>query len=300
MPALPKKVRDIHNHHMDSTYWDDFIYGESDIVIGSYCRSGTSWLQQIITQILSNGVEERDIARKLPWIEMRLHLRAESLSAVANMASPRVLKTHLPLDALVFSEKAKYLYIARDGRDVVWSLYNFRINFTDEHLHRLNTCPGRVGPPLAKITESSLSVREYFNEWLEKDGGEWWSYWENIRTWWAYKDTPNILLLHYADLKADLVGQIHRIAAFLGQDNDDKSWSVIAEHSDFGYMKRHADDIVPLRGGFLEGGAKTFMHKGTNGYWRDVLSADEVARYERKAVEELGVECARWLATGKT
>ena len=36
----------------------------------------------------------------------------------------RFVKTHLPVDALVYSPKAKYIYIGRDGRDVLWSLYN--------------------------------------------------------------------------------------------------------------------------------------------------------------------------------
>ena len=34
--------------------------------------------------------------------------------------------------------------------------------------------------------------------------------------------------------------------------------------------------------------------------WRDTLTSAEVAEYEARAVAELGAECARWLATGKT
>ena len=48
----------------------------------------------------------------------------------------RFLKTHLPVDALVFSEKAKYIYIGRDGRDVVWSLYNHHANAPAGREHR--------------------------------------------------------------------------------------------------------------------------------------------------------------------
>jgi aryl sulfotransferase len=35
-----------------------------------------------------------------------------------------------------------------------------------------------------------------------------------------------------------------------------------------------------------------------NGRWRDVLSADDIARYERTATVMLGRECAAWLANG--
>ena len=43
---------------------------------------------------------------------------------------------------------------------------------------------------------------------------------------------------------------------------------------------------------------ETFINKGTNGRWRDTLSAGETAAYEAKAVKELGPACAKWLAQG--
>ena len=42
-----------------------------------------------------------------------------------------------------------------------------------------------------------------------------------------------------------------------------------------------------------------FINKGVNGRWREVLTAEESAEYERRAVAELGADCARWLATGE-
>jgi aryl sulfotransferase len=47
-----------------------------------------------------------------------------------------------------------------------------------------------------------------------------------------------------------------------------------------------------------DGGAETFVHKGTNGRWRDTLSAEQSADYEERAVAELGADCAQWLRTG--
>ena len=49
---------------------------------------------------------------------------------------------------------------------------------------------------------------------------------------------------------------------------------------------------------FWDGGSQTFIHKGQNGRWRDILTADDCAAYERKAVAELGEDCARWLTSG--
>ena len=64
-------------------------------------------------------------------------------------------------------------------------------------------------------------------------------------------------------------------------------------------MKANATKSVPLGGAFWEGGAKTFIHKGTNGRWRDVLSKEDVLQYEQLATTELGEDCAHWLEAGK-
>ena len=61
-------------------------------------------------------------------------------------------------------------------------------------------------------------------------------------------------------------------------------------------MKANATKTVPLGGAFWDGGAQTFVHKGTNGRWRDVLTEAESAEYERLALEKLGPDCAAWLA----
>jgi aryl sulfotransferase len=46
------------------------------------------------------------------------------------------------------------------------------------------------------------------------------------------------------------------------------------------------------------GGAKTFINKGTNGRWRDTLTAADIAAYELNALAELGPTCAHWLEHG--
>jgi aryl sulfotransferase len=61
-------------------------------------------------------------------------------------------------------------------------------------------------------------------------------------------------------------------------------------------MKRHASKAAPLGGAFWEGGATTFIHKGFNGRWREVLSREESSAYELRSRAELGEHCAAWLA----
>ena len=55
---------------------------------------------------------------------------------------------------------------------------------------------------------------------------------------------------------------------------------------------------LSVRNSGYSGGAKTFVNKGTNGRWRDVLTADDVAFYERTLAAQLTPDCAHWLTTG--
>ena len=119
-----------------------------------------------------------------------------------------------------------------------------------------------------------------------------------MRGWWQARHLPNVLLVHFNDLKADLPGNLRRIAAFLGIAPDEAAFARILAHCDFDYMKANAGQMAPRGGSSWKGGADTFINKGTNGRWRDRLTPEDVAAYEARALAELGPDCARWLAAG--
>ena len=292
----PQKTREMHSHHFDSTMWNALKFREDDIVISTYAKSGTTWMQQIIAQLIFNGEEGLQVAEMSPWIDLRVPPSHIKIPAVEAQQHRRFIKTHLPVDALNFSPKAKYLYIGRDGRDVLWSLYNHHATANEKWYETLNESPGLVGPKMDRPNES---IVDYYHEWLDKDGYPWWSMWENVNSWWAIKDLPNVMLVHFANLKADMPGEIRKIAAFLGIVIDESKWDTILKHCSFDYMKENATESVPLGGAFWEGGAKTFINKGTNGRWRDILSEEESKKYEKIAADNLSPECAHWLATGE-
>ncbi|MDH3650027.1 MAG: sulfotransferase domain-containing protein [Saprospiraceae bacterium] len=292
----PQKTREFHNHHFDSTIWNDFKFRDDDIIIATYAKAGTTWMQQIISQLIFNGQEGLPVAEMSPWLDLRVPPAHVKLQALEAQDHRRFIKTHLPTDALVFSPQSKYIYIARDGRDVVWSMYNHHAKANEKWYDALNNTPGRIGPP---IEEPSESIRDYFLEWLENDGFPWWPFWENVASWWAIRNLPNVMFVHFTNLKQDMEGLMKKIASFLDIPIDEAQWDTIVKHCTFDYMKAHATASVPLGGIFWEGGAKTFINKGTNGRWTDILSEEESQKYESIAIEKLGLECSHWLKTGE-
>jgi aryl sulfotransferase len=117
-----------------------------------------------------------------------------------------------------------------------------------------------------------------------------------VRSWWAIRHLPNVKLVHFNEMKKDLPGSIRGIAAFLDIPIDEAVFPAIVVHCSFDYMKSHAEEVTPLRGAMWNGGARTFINKGTNGRWRDMLTAADIVAYEAKALAELGPDCAQWVA----
>jgi aryl sulfotransferase len=291
-----KKTREMHSHHFDSTIWNDYRFSDDDIIISTYAKSGTTWMQQIVAQTLFGPDPELDVAEMSPWLDIRVPPKQVKLPAVEAQTHRRFIKTHLPVDALVFSPCAKYIYIGRDGRDVVWSFYNHHVNANETWYALLNDTPGRVGPP---IERPPADIRQYWRDWMTRDGFPFWSFWENVRTWYAIRTLPNVMLVHFANLKRDMPGQMRRIASFLDIPVDESKWPTILEYCSFDWMKAHATRSVPLGGAFWDAGAQVFINKGVDGRWSDVLTSEENREYEERAVRELGADCARWLATGQ-
>lgn len=291
----PTKLREFQNHHFDSTIWNDFKFRQGDIIISTYAKSGTTWMQQIVAQLIFDGAPHVEVARMSPWLDLRFPSKGMKLLALKAQSHRRFLKTHLPIDALVFSPDAKYIYIGRDARDVVWSMYNHHVNANDKWYVDLNDTPGRVGPP---IERPPADIRAYWRDWMAKDGHPWWPFWDNIRGWWNVRGLPNVKFVHFADLKRDMGGEIKGIADFLEIKPSDANWDAILEHSSFDWMKKNAEKHVAGGGEWLAGGAGTFINKGLNGRWVDTLSASEIDEYESRAELELGSECAFWLKNG--
>jgi aryl sulfotransferase len=294
---FPIKQREVQNHRLDSTIWNEFKFRPDDVFIGTYGKSGTTWMQQIVGQLILGPDPKLEIHRLSPWVDMIVPPKEIRLAQVEAMIHRRFLKSHLPVDALVFSPEAKYIYIARDGRDVVWSMYNHHINIADEWHSVMNNAPGLVGPPLPPAPDD---VHEYYLTFINNNGYPWWPFFEHIRSWWAIKDLSNVKLVHFNNLKADLAKEMRGIANFLGIEiKDESKFQEMVKYCSFDWMKEHSNLMAPAGGNTFKGGGTTFINKGTNGRWQSVLSDEEKANYEALAVKELGEECAHWLATGE-
>jgi aryl sulfotransferase len=292
----PVKTRELQNILFDSTRWNGFNFRDDDIVIATWAKSGTTWTQQIVAQLIFRGAEGLPMDQLTPWLDFRLIPAEQVIGGLEAQQNRRFIKTHLPIDALVFSPRAKYLYIGRDGRDVVWSWYNHYVSFSEQAREMMNAVPNRAGPPLAP---ASGDVVQFFRKWLDGDGFPLSDFWSNYQGWWDARNLPNVLLVHFNRLKADLPGEMRRIAEFLDIEIEEELWPTLVEHCSFDYMRRTASVNSPILNIAFKHGGDDFFFKGTNGRWRDLLTPADLEKYERLVRERLTPDCARWMMTGE-
>jgi len=293
------------NYMMDTLRWNFLTPRADDVVVATTYKAGTTWVQTIVANLIFGGKKLPGSLHDLaPWLDQRLFPLELVLTRLEQQTHRRSIKTHLPLDGLPFHQSIKYVYVGRDPRDVFMSFWNFYGNFSPQMIAAINGIPGRVGDELQKCPDD---VHELWHNWITRGWFEWesegypfWSVMHHAQTWWDYRHRQNILFVHYADLLADMEGGIRRIARYLEIEPPADAWPTIVRNCSFAEMKAHGDELMPMMKMLLKGGADSFFHKGTNGRWREVLSADELKLYDAAAARELTPECRRWLEHGGT
>jgi len=301
---LPRRTRTYQCHHFDSTRWDYYEPRQDDIIIATSYKAGTTWMQGIVANLLfPEGNFPAPPADISPWIDMRYVPLEVFLNSIKSQQHRRFLKTHLPLDGMRYEPGVKYVYVSRDGRDVFMSLWNHYSKMTAESRNHMNAIPGRLGE---EFPPSPDDIHEFWATWIESPlfenemgGWPYWSHLSNVQSWWDYRHVPNIEFIHYNDLLTDPAGELRRLANYLEIDVPESAWSRILDAVSFESMKSKAELYAPAGGFFWEGGAKTFIHKGSNGRWRDVLTTGELAQYDALCDKALTPECRNWLENGR-
>ena len=276
--ARPVRSRVYRNHHLDSRRWDAVRFRSDDIIVATSYKAGTTWTQRIVSLLILGPQKLSESLMTLsPWVDLRIMPIDEVVAHIDAQQHRRFLKTHLPLDALPWNDAIKYVYVGRDGRDVMMSWFNHWRSFTDEGIAMLNS-GDLVGEPLPKCPDDP---REFFHGWVrrasfpwEQDGWPMWSHLYHAQSFWNFRHLPNIHCVHYADLKADREGEMRRIARFLDIDVPESTWPALVE--------------------------RDFFFKGTNGRWRDVLTREDLAEYDTAVARALTPECAAWLERGRS
>jgi len=294
---------DARSRFFDSTGWDKYQPRLDDVVIATYPKCGTTWMQRIVGMLIFKSAAPFPVQESSPWPDFRIPPSGVMLELAESQTHRRFFKSHIPYNSLPIYEGAKVIHVARDGRDTAMSFYNHKINYTDDVINavtRISLEDPKFGTPDPRIEPDPAL---HFHNWIlgEADhlGDPACGFWHMENSYWAARSEPNLLLVHYADMKTDLAVEMRRIAEFLEIDIPENLWPALVEAASFDSMKSMASVLMPTAGDIFQGGGDTFLHKGVNGRWHDVFKPEDLAAYDEKVKREFSPELAQWIESGR-
>jgi len=198
----------------------------TDVIIAPFTKCGTTWLQQIAHSLQTRGsMDFEEISNVVPWIELAYDLGIDLDADQA--AEPRVFKSHLSWHEV--PKGGLYIVSFRNPANVFISVYRFFEGFFFE--------PGTIdldtffqwrNPP------TEMGVR---------------GYWHHLASWWDQRNNPDVLLLCYEDMLADLPGTVQHIAAFMNIPLDDELFNIVVQQASREFMLEHKEQFneAPFR-----------------------------------------------------
>ena len=298
----PERIHTYTDMIYDSARWDAFTPRKGDIVVATPAKCGTTWTQMICALLVHQTPDlPLPLTRLSRWIERHTEPVENVVADFAAQPWRRIVKTHTPLDGLPFYDEVTYVFCGRDPRDAFLSGLD-HIDNISEKTRADALARGKLPTSFTLPTDPN----ERFRMWIGAGAQPW--VWDGFpigsvlyltNTWWQHRDLPNIHFLHYADLTRDLDGEMRRLSAALGIPADEAKWPSLVAAARFDTMKRNADDAAP--GAHLGEWADSnkFFRKARTGEWREVLSPENQALYEKISRERLAPELKAWLERGR-
>jgi hypothetical protein len=245
--------------------FQDYEPTAHDVFVSTFSKSGTNWMMQIAHQIAFRGAGEyAHIHDVICWPDMGAK-RSKRIAIPLDdkqvqQASPtglRVIKTHLSVHYVPYSDKARYLVVIRDPKEIFVSSYFF--------------AGGAAGPLMPK---PQVWFDLFLTDKFPMNFGNTWA--EHTASYWALKDKPNVCVLLFRDMKKDLPGAIRKVADVLGVQLTEAEMNAVAKKSTFSYMSGIEDKFTPMPKGTLPwGDGLKMMREGKVGNAKELLTSDQ-------------------------
>jgi hypothetical protein len=292
----------------DSARWDALELRPGDVVVSTPSKSGTTWTQLIVAMLLHRSTElPAPLSELSPWVDAQVRSTDELVVLLDAQPHRRVLKTHTPLDGIPIQPEVTYLAVFRHPLDVALSDKDHAANMSD-HVHavRWEAVGAKdlddlaIRPP--RPDDPADHLRAFIDGPLTFTGAGPYSLVETtdqLRHAWARRDEPNVHLIHYADLLADLSSEMRRIAEAIDVEAAGLRWDDLVAAATFDSMRQRASDLAPEASYRIWHDDDAFFRQGGRRDWAALLTPEEIVAFEARTAELAGPDAAAWLLAGR-
>ncbi|XP_044303834.1 sulfotransferase family cytosolic 1B member 1-like [Varanus komodoensis] len=247
---------------------ENFQARPDDLVISTYPKAGTTWMQEIVDLVLAGGDVEKakraPVYIRIPFLEICSPGPIPSgVDLLVNAPSPRVIKTHLPYQLVpksFWEKNCKMIYVARNAKDNLVSYYFFdQMNLTQPD-------PGPWEDYIQKFMEGQVP---------------WGSWYDHVRRYWEEKENHRLLYLFYEDMKEDLAREVRRVRDFLEVDLPEDVVQKIVHHTTFTVMKDNPmANYETIPNLIFDKSKGAFMRKGDVGDWKNYFTVAQQEEFD--------------------
>jgi aryl sulfotransferase len=289
----------------DSRRWRWFSARAGDIVISSPPKSGTTWMQMICALLVfQRSTFDRSLDRISPWLEMQTRDISDVIADLDAQQHRRFIKSHTPLDGLPEDEGITFICVGRDPRDVALSWADHSNNID---LVALFTARDRAvgNEDLAEMYRDweppPVDPLARFWRWVDDSTradltrASLASTMHHLATFWEMREQPNVVLVHYADLRRDLEAEMRRIAQRLDIDIDEDRLPELVAAAGFDRMRERADELAPDSTQGIMQSNQAFFHSGRKGQWREMLDDAGCRRYAERVAQLAPTDLIEWV-----
>lgn len=282
-----------HSFIASNERWDGFELRDDDIVITTPVKSGTTWMQMLVGLLLFDGMPPEPVYDLSPWLDMNLRSKQDVHAMLDAQGHRRFIKTHTPLDGLPWVDDVTYLTVGRDPRDAFASMLHHLDNMARDDLRarRIAAVGDDDLEDLPDRWPDSEEPRAMVRAFLELDRGRNTGdmslahLLHHVGLAWELRDRPNAHLFHYADLTADLVGELRRLRDALGTGQSDPRLAELAELASLEAMRARAADTAPEASMGVWKDPAQFFRKGRHGDGERLMTAADRRRYDERCRE---------------
>ncbi|MCP5043336.1 MAG: sulfotransferase domain-containing protein, partial [bacterium] len=222
-------MRRVLSPEINARAFEGYPPSSHDVFVATFAKSGTNWMMQIAQQIAHYGAAEfPHIHAVVPWPDAPGSTPIGDLfdeTPIENSPTGlRIIKTHLAAEYIPYSEKAKYLAVIRDPKEVLVSSYYF------------------LGGMFGVLNH--LTIDDWF-DLTTRPGGlmERWAI--HTASVWDWREHPNVLVMNYREIIKEPVASIELVAGVMGVTLSPEQLASVVERSSFSYMQAHEAQFAP-------------------------------------------------------